>query len=99
MAHGPSCSASRGIFPDQGSNPCTLHWQADSQPLRHQGSPVTVVLIAMVSLLLRITELYFLLSQVLKHLHQIFSPVFVLFKVEGKFILLHHDWVQHFLGS
>ena len=27
------------IFPDQGSNPCPLHWQADSQPLRHQGSP------------------------------------------------------------
>ena len=22
-----------------GSNPCPLHWQADSQPLRHQGSP------------------------------------------------------------
>ena len=38
-AHGPSCSAACGIFPDQGSNPCPLHWQADSQPLRHQGSP------------------------------------------------------------
>ena len=40
VAHGPSCSAARGILPDQGSNPCPLHyWQADSQPLRHQGSP------------------------------------------------------------
>ena len=39
VAHGPSCSAVRGIFPDQGSNPCPLHWQADSQPVRHQGSP------------------------------------------------------------
>ena len=39
VAHGPSCSAVCGIFPDQGSNPCPLHWQADSQPLRHQGSP------------------------------------------------------------
>ena len=31
----------RGMWdpPDQGSNPCPLHWQADSQPLRHQGSP------------------------------------------------------------
>ena len=38
-AHGPSRSAACGIFPDQGSNPCPLHWQADSQPLRHQGSP------------------------------------------------------------
>ena len=39
VAHGPSCSAACGIFPDQGSNPCPLHWQADSKPLRHQGSP------------------------------------------------------------
>ena len=28
-----------GIFPDQRSNPCLLHWQADSLPLGHQGSP------------------------------------------------------------
>ena len=39
VAHGPSCSAACGILPNQGSNPCALHWQADSQPLRHQGSP------------------------------------------------------------
>ena len=39
VAHGPSCSAACGIFRDQGSNPCPLHWQADPQPLRHQGSP------------------------------------------------------------
>ena len=39
VTHGPSCSAACGIFPDQGSNPCPLHWQADSQPLCHQGSP------------------------------------------------------------
>ena len=39
VAHGPSRSAACGILPDQGSNPCALHWQADSQPLRHQGSP------------------------------------------------------------
>ena len=42
VAHGPSCSAACGIFPDQGSNPCPLHWQADSQPLHHQGSPLTI---------------------------------------------------------
>ena len=41
VAHGPSCSTACGILPDQGSNPCPLHWQADSQPLRHQGSPKT----------------------------------------------------------
>ena len=39
VAHGLSCSTACGIFPDQGSNPCPLHWQADSQPLCHQGSP------------------------------------------------------------
>ena len=40
VAHAPSCSAACGIFPDQGSNLCPLHWQADSQPLCHQGSPI-----------------------------------------------------------
>ena len=30
VAHGLSCSAACGTFPDQGSNPCPLHWQADS---------------------------------------------------------------------
>ena len=39
VAHGPSCSAACGILPDQGSYLCPLNWQADSQPLRHQGSP------------------------------------------------------------
>ena len=39
MAHELSCSVACGIFPDQGSNPCPLHWQVDSQPLRHQRSP------------------------------------------------------------
>ena len=38
-AQGPSCSGACGIFPDQSSNPCPLHWKADSQPLHHQGSP------------------------------------------------------------
>ena len=40
VACGPSRSMACGIFPDQDSNPRPLHWQADSQPLRHQGSPL-----------------------------------------------------------
>ena len=40
-----SCYAACGIFPDQGSNPRPLHWQADSQPLSHQGIPKRVNLI------------------------------------------------------
>ena len=39
VAYRPSRSVACGIFPDQGLNLCPLHWQADSQPLRHQGSP------------------------------------------------------------
>ena len=30
VAHGLSCSVACGIFLDQGSNPCPLHWQTDS---------------------------------------------------------------------
>ena len=44
VAHGPSCSVACGIFPDRGTNPCPLHWQADSQPLHHQGSPTHYLL-------------------------------------------------------
>ena len=45
MAHGLSCSAAYGSFPDQGPNTCPPHWQADCQQLRHQGSPPTVSLL------------------------------------------------------
>ena len=48
VAHGPSCSAACGIFPDQGLNPCPLHWQADSQPLHHEGSPIILFILYIV---------------------------------------------------
>ena len=38
VAHGLSCSAACGVFPDQGLNPCLLRCQEDSLPLSHQGS-------------------------------------------------------------
>ena len=44
VAHGLSCSSPCRIFPDQGLNPCSLHWQADCYPLYHQQSPVDVLL-------------------------------------------------------
>ena len=31
------------ILPDQGLNPCLLHWQANSFPLRHQEGPMTSI--------------------------------------------------------
>ena len=34
----------QGILLTQGSNPCLLHWQADSLPLSHQGSPEYLIL-------------------------------------------------------
>ena len=40
MVHGLGCSSTCGIFWHQGSNPCLLHWQADSLPLSHQGGLV-----------------------------------------------------------
>ena len=30
VGHGLSCPTACGIFPEQGSNPCPLHWQVDS---------------------------------------------------------------------
>ena len=38
VAQGLSCSPARGIFLDQGSNPCLLHWQVDFSTLSHLGS-------------------------------------------------------------
>ena len=38
VVHGLSCSRPWRIFPDQGWNPCPLHWQADSSPPSHWGS-------------------------------------------------------------
>ena len=55
VAHGLSCSAACRILPAQGSNPCPLHWQADSQPLRHQGSPRVISYFKQ-----RIEEYYFM---------------------------------------
>ena len=43
VAYGLNCSEACGIFLDQGSNLCPLHWQADSYPLYHQGSPCLIL--------------------------------------------------------
>ena len=45
VAHGLSCSETCGVFPDQGSNPCLLHWQAETLPLSHQGSPAIILVV------------------------------------------------------
>ena len=43
-----SCPVAYGIFQDQGSDPCSLHWQADSSSLGHQGSPKATISIVLV---------------------------------------------------
>ena len=40
VVRGFSCLLASGTFLDQGSNPWTLHWQVDSQPPSHEGSPI-----------------------------------------------------------
>ena len=44
-AHGLNCSAACGILLAQELNLCLLHWQANSYPLSHQGSPSPIFLI------------------------------------------------------
>ena len=39
IAHGLGCSTARGIFLDQGSKPCLLHWEVVFLPLNQQGRP------------------------------------------------------------
>ena len=50
MIHLLSCSAACGILPDQGSNPCLLHWRVDSLPPRHEGSPCSWLFIGSLAL-------------------------------------------------
>ena len=56
VAHGLSRSVACGILPDQSLNPCPLHWQADSQPLHHQGSPLMRFWLKKTSIKLRDTD-------------------------------------------
>ena len=48
LSHELSCSAARGIFPDQGLNPCSLHWQAESYLPYHQRSLLIALLMSVV---------------------------------------------------
>ena len=43
VVKGLGCSTACGIFLDQGSNLCLLHWQENSLPRSHQGSPQLIL--------------------------------------------------------
>ena len=40
VVHGLNFPEAWGILPDQESNRCLLHWQVNSSPLSHQGTPI-----------------------------------------------------------
>ena len=57
-----------GIFQDQGSNLCVLHWQADSLPLSHHRNPEPVVLIGALATVAGPDPIYFSFANNLKRL-------------------------------
>ena len=61
VAPGPSCLGRGGILLDQGWNPCPLHWQADPQPVDHQGSPIShfIVLVIVLSHFKKFSEILY----------------------------------------
>ena len=77
-AQGFSFSMACGIFLDQRSNLCLLHWQADSLPPSHQGSPYAFS--GKTSLLLLSFSISLSLSYTYKHIHIhiLFIGVFIL---------------------
>ena len=50
VVHRLGCSEACGIFLGQESNPRLLHWQADSLPLSHQGSPTILISVIVLAL-------------------------------------------------
>ena len=54
-----SCSTACGILPNQVSNSCLLHWQADSLTLSQQGSPGSPELYIICIILYQILELFY----------------------------------------
>ena len=87
VAHGLSCSAACGIFPDQGSNPCPLHWQADAQPLCHQGSPLQIFLTCRICFMWLNLSFFSYSFRILNQLKKAFS---VFEFIKNCHVLLHY---------
>ena len=68
-------------FLGQGSNPCLLHWQADSLLLSHQGSP-PLLLSLMISIVCNYSTGYLAFSTALLNCHEnnILLPNFLMSK-------------------
>ena len=81
VAQGTSRSVTCGILPDQDSNPRPLHWQADSQPLHHQGSPILIILNALVGDMIRVLHIIY----PFQHFNLLESLEFFFCSMPGKF--------------
>ena len=75
VVHWLSCSAACGFFPDQGSNPCLLHWQADSLLLSHRGNPLRFFFMSSV-----IQNYIVSLKEVTKTIHKLFYFKFIYYR-------------------
>ena len=92
---GSSCPLVCGIFLDQISNPCHLHWQVDSYPMYHQGSPQYSSYLSFDHLLLEI----FFLSGITKTFSKFSSCFYYLLLLEIFFFLVLQKDFPNFLPA
>ena len=77
VARGLSCPEACGIFPNQGSNPCPLHWQVDSYPPDHQGSPRSELIVIIHLFYLFYSWLWALYGGIGSHCHLYFGSTHI----------------------
>ena len=62
MTYGLSCSEACGILPGQGSNPCLLHWEAETLSLSYQESSMCLLLLLVCDNILQIIYVFDILK-------------------------------------
>ena len=85
-----------GIFPDQGSNPCLLHWQVDSFPWSHEGSPGVSFFLFIVHLCIFFGEVF---SSHLSAAQEKAGPSGFCCVKSANAKLLHEENWRHYLGE
>ena len=83
----------QGIFMTQGSNPCLLHWQADSLPLHHLGSPLCNILEIKIPSQFASLQLFFLI--LLKRMERQFEGEWIHVSVRLSPFAVHLKPSQH----
>ena len=85
-----------GIFPDQGSNPCLLHWQVDSFPWSHKRSPGVSFFLFIVHLCIFFGEVF---SSHLSAAQEKAGPSGFCCVTSANAKLLHEENWRHYLGE